>query len=150
MLALPFRLRSPRLEEANVRVVYLFHRSGDPLATVASEDVAPLEASQLPPVLGAVREFVDAPEDASRAYAHTIRRFGEESLVAVRGQYVSACAVYHGGADGTLRRELVRFVQDFEARNEGRLDTWEDAAGMAEEASSAITDVLTGPIASSL
>ena len=51
MLALPFGLRS-RVEEKNVRAVYLFHRSGDPLVTVASEYVLPIESTQLEPVLG--------------------------------------------------------------------------------------------------
>ena len=65
MLALPFGLRS-RAEEKNVRAVYLFHRSGDPLVTVASDVVLPFESTKLEPVLGAVRDFVESAEPAGR------------------------------------------------------------------------------------
>ena len=91
MLAFPIRLRWQGNDHA-VRAVYLFHRSGDPLATVASDFVPPIAADQLGPVLGAVRTFVDTPTEAHE-FRLTSERFGEEGLVAVRGRYVSACAV---------------------------------------------------------
>src|SRR2546429_9621933 len=94
LLALPFA-RS-RAEEKNVRAVYLFHRSGDPLVTVASDAVVPLESTQLEPVLGAVRDFVETAEPVSRGIQQTTRRFGEEGIVGVRGQFVTACVVFHG------------------------------------------------------
>jgi hypothetical protein len=147
MLALPFGIRT-RPEEKTIRAVYLFHRSGDALVTVASEDVPPFEPSQLGPVLEAVREFVEAEEPKSRGFDHRSLRFGEEGLVAVRGQYLSACAVFRGNADGTLRRELARFVREFESQNEGNLKTWEQAAGVAGAASSAIADIVSGPLTS--
>src|SRR5207247_8710380 len=100
MLALPFGLRG-RVEEKNVRAVYLFHRSGDPLVTVASEYVLPIESTQLEPVLGAVRDFVDRPEPAGRGIQQTTRRFGEEAVVGVRGQVLSSCAVLRGAPGGT-------------------------------------------------
>lgn len=143
MLALPFGMRV-RSEDVSVRAVYLFHRSGDSLATVASDRPIPFEASQLAPVLGAVREFVETSDPRGRGFYETRQRFGEEGFVAVRGEYVSACAVFRGGADGTLRRELARFVQEFEARNEGNLGTWEQAADVAEAASSAISRIVGG------
>src|SRR5204863_8942674 len=84
MLALPFGLRG-RVEEKNVRAVYLFHRSGDPLVTVASEYVLPIESTQLEPVLGAVRDFGDSPEPAGGGVPQAAGRFGAEGGVGVRG-----------------------------------------------------------------
>jgi len=147
MLALPFGLRS-RAEEKNVRAVYLFHRSGDPLVTVASDAVVPLESTQLEPVLGAVRDFVETAEPVSRGIQQTTRRFGEEGIVGVRGQFVTACVVFHGRGDGILRRDLVRFVRDFEERNEDRLGSWEEATALASEASLAMTGIMDGQVLS--
>ncbi len=137
MLAFPIRLRLQGNDHA-VRAVYLFHRSGDPLAAVASDFVPPIAADQLGPVLGAVRTFVDTPTEAHE-FRLTSERFGEEGLVAVRGRYVSACAVYRGSGDGPLGRDLVRFVRAFEAANETHLGTWEDATSIARVASNAIS-----------
>lgn len=61
MLALPFGIRT-RPGEKTVRAVYLFHRSGDPVVTVASDQVLPFEADQPEPVLGAVRDFVETSD----------------------------------------------------------------------------------------
>ena len=147
MLALPFGLRS-RVEEKNVRAVYLFHRSGDPLVTVASDDVLPFESKHLEPLLGAVRDFVDSPEPAGHGIQQTTRRFGEEGVVGVRGQFVSACVVFHGRGDGNIRRDLVRFVREFEERNENRLGSWEEATTLAGEASLALTSLMDGQVPS--
>ena len=147
MLALPFGLRS-RVEEKSVRAVYLFHRSGDPLVTVASEAVPPFESTQLEPVLGAVRDFIESPEPAGRGIQQTTRRFGEEGVVGVRGQFVSACVVFRGRGEGIIRRDLVRFVRDFEERNESRLGSWEEAASLAGEASLAMTSLMDGQVPS--
>jgi hypothetical protein len=147
MLALPFGLRS-RAEEKNVRAVYLFHRNGDPLVTVASDAVLPLESTQLEPVLGAVRDFVDSREPAGHGIQQTTRRFGEEGVVGVRGQFVSACVVFHGRGDGIIRRELVRFVREFEERNENRLGSWEEATALVGEASLAMTGLMDGQVPS--
>lgn len=143
MVAAPFGLRG-RSDETSVRAVYLFHRSGDPLVTVASDSVSPLESSQLEPVLGAVREFVQGEEASSRRLQRTNQRFGEEGVVGVRGQFVSACIVYHGHGDGILRRDLVRFVREFEERNGPQLETWEDATSLAGDASLALVGLMDG------
>jgi hypothetical protein len=143
MLALPFGLKG-RSEEPNVRAMYLFHRSGDPIVTMASEVVEPLPPTLLEPVLGAVREFVGGEDLAGRRMAQTSQRFGEEGFVGVRGQYVSACAVIHGRGDGPIRRDLVRFVEAFEARNAERLETWEAATSCVGEASEAMVALMEG------
>ena len=147
MLALPFGLRS-RVEEKNVRAVYLFHRSGDPLVAVASAAVPPFESTQLEPVLGAVRDFIESPEPAGRGIQQTTRRFGEEGVVGVRGQFVSACVVFRGRGEGIIRRDLVRFVRDFEERNESHLGSWEEATSLAGEASLAMTGLMDGQLPS--
>jgi len=146
LLALPFA-RS-RGEEKNVRAVYLFHRSGDPLVAVASDAVLPFESKHLEPLLGAVRDFVDSPEPAGHGIQQTTRRFGEEGVVGVRGQFVSACVVFHGRGDGNIRRDLVRFVREFEERNENRLGSWEEATTLAGEASLALTSLMDGQVPS--
>jgi len=137
MLAFPIRLRWQGNDKA-VRAVYLFHRSGDPLATVASEFVPPIAADRLGPVLGAVRTFVDTPTEAPE-FRLTSERFGNEGLVAVHGRFVSACAVYRGSGDGPLGRDLIRFVREFEAANETHLGTWQEATSIARVASNAIS-----------
>jgi hypothetical protein len=144
MMALPFGLRA-RSGRRSVRAVYLFHRSGDPLAMVASNYVPPFQAEQLEPVLGAVRDFVETSVPKTRGYRQTSMRFGEEGLVAVRGRYVSACAVYRGHREGPLRRDLVRVVRDFEDGNSGSLETWEGATTLADSASSAISGLMERP-----
>src|SRR5437867_3940242 len=136
MMAFPIGLRWRGADHA-VRAVYLFHRSGDPLATVASDFVPPIAADELGPVLGAVRTFVDTPT-AALEFHPTSQRFGDEGLVAVHGRFVSACAVYRGAGDGALGRDLVRFVRAFESANEAHLGSWEDATSVAIVASNAI------------
>jgi len=138
LLAVPFRTRISA-GGRNVRAVYLFHRSGDPLATIASNAVPPIQADQLAPVLGAVRDFVETSVPKSRGFQQTSQRFGEEGLVAVRGRYVSACVVYRGRRDRPLRRNLTRMVRTFEDRNGASLETWQGATSLAGVASVAIS-----------
>src|SRR5437016_14442016 len=59
MLALPIGLRW-RAPDLLVRAVYLFHRSGEPVAMVASDRLPPFAAEDLETIVGSVREFVDA------------------------------------------------------------------------------------------
>jgi hypothetical protein len=139
----PFNLRN-RSDDTSVRAVYLFHRSGDPLVTVASDTVLPLESSKLEPVLGAVREFVEGEDATVGRLLQTTQRFGEDGVVGVRGQFIRACAVYHGHRDGILRRDLVRFVREFEERNAAQLGTWEDATSLAGDASLALAGLMDG------
>jgi len=41
-----------------------------------------------------------------------------------------------------IRRDLVRFIRDFEDRNEGRLLTWEEACRFAGEAADAMSPLI--------
>ena len=141
MLALPIGLRWKGADHA-VRAVYLFHSSGDPIATVASDFVPPIAAEQLGPVLGAVRSFVETSSETSREFHTSSQRFGEEGLVAVRGRFVSACAVYRGTGDGALSREMARFVREFEDAHEANLGSWKDATAVAEVASHAMSELV--------
>lgn len=143
LLALPFGFRT-RIEDRQVRAVYLFHESGDPLAMVASDHLPPFPAQELEPLLGTIRDFVETSVPASRGFAATRMRFGEEGLVAVRGRHVSACIVFRSQADGAIRRDLTRFVRDFEAQNEDRLGTWEEATSLAETASDSLRSLFSG------
>ena len=83
---------------------------------------------------------------AGHGIQQTTRRFGEEGVLGVRGQFVSACIVFHGRGDGNIRRDLVRFVREFEERNEDRLGSWEEATTLAGEASLAMTSLMDGQV----
>jgi hypothetical protein len=113
--------------------------------TVGSDAVVPIESKHLEPLLGAVRDFVEGEDAPGRGVQQKTVRFGDEGVVGVRGQFVSACAVFHGRADGIIRRDLVRFVREFEERNEDRLVTWEGATELAGEASIAMTGLMESP-----
>jgi len=140
MLALPIGLRW-RGTDPMVRAVYLFHWSGDPLATVASEFVPPMAAAELGPVLVAVRAFVEAPFGGI-TLRPTVQRFGDEAIVAVRGRFVSACAVYRGSSDGPLGHDLVRIVREFESANEPALGSWSSATSTADVAFRAMSELV--------
>src|SRR2546426_10651835 len=59
MLALPIGLRW-RAPDPLVRAVYLFHRSGEPVAMVASDRLAPFAAKDLEPIVGSGPDFAQA------------------------------------------------------------------------------------------
>jgi hypothetical protein len=52
------------------------------------------------------------------------------------------CAVFRSANSSAIRRDLVRFIRDFEDRNEGRLQTWEDACRFAGEAADAMSPLI--------
>ena len=93
MLALPFGLhaRAPA-KDRQVRAVYLFHRTGDPIAMVATDHAPPIAAEQPEPIIWAVRDFVETNMPKSQGYDVTSMRFDEDAFVAVRGAHVSVCA----------------------------------------------------------
>src|SRR5438309_5731319 len=94
MLALPFGMHLRAAEDRQMRAVYLFHRTGEPIAMVAPDHPPPIAAEQLEPIIWTVRDLVETSVPKSQGYDVTSMRFDEESLVAVRGTDVSVGAVY--------------------------------------------------------
>src|SRR2546428_6000505 len=84
MLALPIGLRW-RAPDPLVRAVYLFHRSGEPVAMVASDRLAPFAAKDLEPIVGSGRDFAQAGFPAPPSSDAPSLRFHEEAPVGVRG-----------------------------------------------------------------
>src|SRR5207244_9187419 len=114
MLALPIGLRW-RAPDPLVRAVYLFHRSGEPVAMVASDRLPPFAAKDLEPIVGSVRDFAEASFPARQGSDITRLRFDEESLVGVRGVDGNVCAILCGLGAETVRRELTHFVAVWES-----------------------------------
>ena len=143
MLALPFGMhaRAPT-KSGHMRAVYLFHRTGEPIAMVAPDHAPPIAPEQLEPIIWTVRDFVETSMPKSQGYDVTSIRFDEEALVAVRGAHVSVCAVFRSPNTSAIRRELVRFIREFEGRNEGRLQSWEEASRFAGEAADAMSPLM--------
>ena len=143
MLALPFGTHfRPPAGDRQMRAVYLFHRTGEPIAMVAPDHAPPFAPEQLEPIIWTVRDFVETGMPKSQGYDVTSIRFDEEALVAVRGAHVSVCAVFRSANTAAIRRDLVRFIRDFEDRNEGRLLTWEEACRFAGEAADAMSPLI--------
>src|SRR3989454_3245858 len=144
MLALPFGmpLRTTP-EDRQMRAVYLFHRTDEPIEMVAPDHAPPFAPEQLEPIIWTVRDFVETSMPKSQGYDVTSMSFDEEALVAVRGAHVSVCSVFRSANKSAIRRDLVRFIRDFEDRNEGRLQTWEDACRFAGEAADAMSPLIT-------
>ena len=144
MLALPFGMHSRGPSKAcHIRAVYLFHRTGEPIAMVAPDHAPPIAAEQLEPIIWTVSDFVETSVPKSQGYDVTSMRFDKEAFVAVRGAHVSVCAVFRSANVAAIRRDLVRFIRDFEGRKQGRLQTWEDACRFAGEAAEAMSPLIT-------
>lgn len=132
--------------QQRVVAVYLFHRSGEPLAALASGRNLPIEAEQLEGVLSVVGNFVETSVPSSRGLEFTAMRYDRLGIVAVRGDFVIAAAVYDGGpAYDTLRSELARFVRTLEDRSWRDLETWEKATKVAERAADELSALLYRP-----
>src|SRR5437879_4757535 len=144
MLALPLGMHfcAAPAGDRQSRAVYLFRRTGEPIAMVAPDHAPPFAPEQLEPIIWTVRDFVETSMPKSQGYEVTSMRFDEEGLVAVRGAHVSVCAVFRSANASAIRRDLVRFIRDFEGRNEGRLQTWEDACRFAGEAADAMSPLI--------
>jgi hypothetical protein len=143
MLALPFGMHAHGSPDGRqMRAVYLFHRTDEPIAMVAPDHAPPIAAEELEPIIWTVRDFVETSMPKSQGYDVTSMRFDEEALVAVRGAHVSICAIFRNSSVSAIRRRLVRFIRDFEGRNQGHLGTWEDACLVAPQAADAMSPLL--------
>ena len=109
---------------------------------VAPDQAPPFAPEQLEPIIWTVRDFVETSMPKSQGYDVTSMRFDEEALVAVRGVHFSVCAVFRSANTSAIGRDLVRFVRDFEGRNEGRLQTWADACRFSGEAADAMSPLI--------
>lgn len=137
--------RAVSATDRRVAAVYLFHASGDPLVAVASDRTFPIEAERMQSILEAVGGFVETSIPGSRGYGVTGLRFDEQGVVAVRGQYVIAAALYDGPVYDTVRSELIRIVRSFENRHCRKLATWEEASSVAEPAAEELSKLLRQP-----
>jgi len=143
MLAIPFGLHAHAPAEGRqMRAVYPFHQTGEPIAMAAPDHAPPIAPEELEPIFWTVRDFVETSMPKSQGYDVTSMRFDEETLVAVRGAHVSICAVFRSGSVSAIRRNLVRFIRAFEGQNQGRLGTWEEACRFAPQAAEAMSPLL--------
>ncbi len=131
--------------ESRVTALYVFYRTGEPLAAVASGRTFPIEAEQLQGILEVVGNFVETSLKQFRGYSVTAMRFDRLGILAVRGQFIIVAAVYEGAAYDALRSELLRSVRDFEARRWEGLATWEGATTIAEEVADDLSALLKHP-----
>lgn len=138
-------LRAISAIQERVIAVYLFYRTGDPLVALASGRILPIEAEQLEGVLALVGNFVETSVPSSRGVRVTAMRYDGLGIVAVRGDFVIAAAVYDGPANDTLRAELIRAVRQFEERRWRDLGTWEEATRSAEAVAEELSSLLYRP-----
>ena len=134
--------RRGQAKDTGAIAVYLFYRSGEPLVALAAGRNLPIEAEQLEQVLSVVGNFVETSVPGSRGYASTAMRYGEFGIVAVRGEFVIAAAMYDGLVHDQMKADLLRKVQDFEERYWKDLATWEAATKLSEPATGELSKLL--------
>ncbi len=131
--------------EEKVQALYVFYRTGEPLAAVASSRTFPIEAEQLQAILEIVGNFVETSMKKFQGYSVTAMHFDRLGIVAVRGQHLVVAAVYEGAAYDAIRSELLRGVRSFEERRWEKLETWEGATGIAEEVADELSILIKKP-----
>jgi hypothetical protein len=118
-----------------------FHNSGQPLAQVVLPRETAPDADTLSDIARTVDRMlvqgVQASPSAFRRLAHERRSFVFEN-----GRHVTLVVMARGRVTESFRSELQETVREFEASHVGRLSTWEDAAGVAEDALDSLEDVL--------
>ncbi len=133
--------------ERRVLALYVFYRTGEPLVAVGAARSLPIEAEQLEGVLDIVGNFVETSMRKFRRYDMTSMQFDRLGIVAVRGEWLIAAAVYDGAAYDALRSELRRGLEAFESRHGDELTTLEDAARIADVAADDLNALLQPPSA---
>jgi hypothetical protein len=131
--------------EQRVSALYVFYRTGEPLVALGTSRNLPIEAEQLEGVLEIVGDFVETSMRKNRGYAVTHLRFDRLGIVAARGRYLIVAALYDGPVYDVLRAELLRTVQDFEARRSGDLQTLEAASRAAEDVADELSRLFHRP-----
>ena len=131
--------------DQRVIATYLFYKTGEPLVALSSSRSFPIEAEQLEGVLAVVGNFVETSMSSAKGYGVTAMRYDRLGILAVRGQYVIAAAVYDGAAYDALRSELVRIVRNLEQKRRHQLQTWEDATKSAEAVAEDFSNLLYRP-----
>ncbi len=131
--------------QPRVTAVYLFYRTGEPLVALAANRTLPIEAEQLEGLLSVVGNFVETSVAGARGYAVTAMRYDDLGIVAVRGEFTIAAAVYDGPAHDILRDDLLRSLRKFEERRWRDLSNWEDATKVAEVAAEELSTFLDRP-----
>lgn len=131
--------------DQRVIATYLFYKTGEPLVALSSSRSFPIEAEQLEGVLAVVGNFVETSMSSAKGYGVTAMRYDRLGILAVRGQYVIAAAVYDGTAYDALRSELVRIVRNLEQKRRHQLQTWEDATKSAEAVAEDFSNLLYRP-----
>lgn len=138
-------LRAVSEVQKNVRAVYLFHETGEPLVALASGATFPIEAERLQGILAAVGGFLERSVDVERGYGVTGLRFDEQGVVAVRARHLIAAALYDGNVYDAVRSDLVRNVRKIEEEHWSQLGTWEQATKIAEAAAGELSALLHKP-----
>jgi hypothetical protein len=131
--------------EERARAVYLFYKSGEPLVALSADRTYPIEAEQLEGVLSIVGNFVETSVARGHRYDITAMRYDALGILAVRGQFVIAAAVYDGRAYDALRSELLRIVRKLEDRFGQNLTTWEQATRVAEMVANELSALIHRP-----
>ncbi len=134
--------------ERRVQALYVFYRSGEPLAAVAAGRTFPIEAEQLEGILEIIGNFVETSMKRFQGYAVTAMRFDRLGIVAVRGQFLIVAAVYEGAAYDAIRSELLRSLRDFEKARAASLTDWEGASRIAEQVADDLSRLLQPPASS--
>jgi hypothetical protein len=130
--------------KVNVVAAYVFYRTGEPLAALASSRTLPIDAEQLEALLSVVGNFVETSTSSLKSYASTAMVYDNLGIIAVRGRQIIAAVVYEGPVYGALRKELRKTVQEFEERRASELASFDSASRVAEEAADELSKLLRG------
>jgi hypothetical protein len=137
--------RQKRLRaKVNVVAAYVFYRTGEPLAALASSRTLPIDAEQLEALLSVVGNFVETSTSSLKGYAATAMVYDTLGIIAVRGRQIIAAVVYEGPVYAALRKELRRMVQEFEELHAAELGSFDSASRVAEEAADELSKLLRG------
>lgn len=125
-----------------IEAVYLFLRDGQPLVAATSERLYSIEAERLESILDVVGGFVETSLPSSRGIDVTGMRFDEKGVIAVRGRYLIAAALYSGPVYDIVRAELTRLLRSFEEAFPSALGSLEAAQRIAEPAAQELSKLL--------